>query len=78
MNARVKDVLLRAFKTFWQAGIAYIIAALPGMNLFDGSMTQKAWMGFAVAVLSAGASAAWNGVIKPAWDSFKKPDNGDP
>ena len=76
MNAKLKDVLNRAFKTFWQAGVAYIIAALPGLNLFDGSMTQKAWMGFAVAAFSAAASAAWNGVIKPAWDIFMKPDPG--
>ena len=76
MNAKLKDVLVRAFKTFWQSAIGYAVTALATMNLFDGSVTRKAWLVFAAAALSAGVSAAWNGVIKPAWDIFMKPDPG--
>lgn len=74
MDIDWKDVLIRSFKTFWQAGVSYIVVTLPNMNLFDGSASKKVWLGFAVAAVSAGASAAWNGAIKPAWDKFMSSD----
>ena len=69
-----KDVLLRAFKTFWQAGVSYIIMNIANLNPFDGSANKKVWLGFAAAALAAGCSAAWNGVIKPLWDKLMSPD----
>ena len=69
-----KDVLLRAFKTFWQAAVSYIIMNIANLNPFDGSANEKVWLGFAAAALAAGCSAAWNGVIKPMWDKLMSPD----
>ena len=69
-----KDVLLRAFKTFWQAAVSYIIMNIANLNPFDGSENKKVWLGFAAAALAAGCSAAWNGVIKPLWDKLMSPD----
>ena len=70
----IKDVLLRAFKTFWQAAVSYIIMNIANLNPFDGSANKKVWLGFAAAALAAGCSAAWNGVIKPLWDKLMSPD----
>ena len=69
-----KDVLLRAFKTFWQAAVSYIIMNIANLNPFDGSANKKVWLGFAAAALAAGCSAAWNGVLKPLWDKLMSPD----
>ena len=69
-----KDVLLRAFKTFWQAAVSYIIMNIANLNPFDGSASKKVWLGFVAAALAAGCSAAWNGVIKPLWDKLMSPD----
>ena len=69
-----KDVLLRAFKTFWQAAVSYIIMNIANLNPFDGSANKKVWLGFAAAALAAGCSAAWNGVLKPQWDKLMSPD----
>ena len=69
-----KDVLLRAFKTFWQAALSYIIMNIANLNPFDGSANKKVWLGFAAAALAAGFSAAWNGVLHPLWAKFMSPD----
>lgn len=60
-----KDTLTRALKTFWQAALAYLIAAVTGVNFFDGEKDKTFWVGIGVAALAAGLSAAYNGVIKP-------------
>ena len=70
----IKDVLLRAFKTFWQAAVSYIIMNIANLNPFDGTANKKVWLGFAAAALAAGCSAAWNGVLKPLWDKLMSPD----
>lgn len=70
-----KDVLLRAFKTFWQAAFSYVIMNISNLNPFDGTFERKALLGFAAAALAAGLSAAWNGVVKPVWDKLLAPDD---
>lgn len=66
MNAKIKDILVRAIKTFVQAAGAYLIASLSGADFFSGDKTKEFWMGLALAAGAAGISAAWNAVIPPA------------
>ena len=61
----MKDVLIRALKTFWQAALAYAIPALSGVDFFDGDKLKTILVGIGVSALAAGLSAAYNGVIKP-------------
>ncbi len=62
---RVKDITIRAFKTFWQAAVGYAIANLAGINFCDGNATKTVLAGVVASALAAGLSAAWNGVISP-------------
>ena len=43
MKINFKDVLLRAFKTFWQAAVSYIILNIANLNPFDGTADRKVW-----------------------------------
>ena len=61
-----KDVWVRAGKTFIQAAVAYLVAALANVDIFSGNNDKTFWVGLLVSTLAAAASAAWNGVIKPA------------
>lgn len=64
----MKDVAMRALKTFWQAAIAYLVAALStGVDLFEGDVVG----GLLIGALAAGISAAWNGVAQPVLDKAK-------
>ena len=65
MTVNWKDILIRALKTFWQAALAYLIAAASGANFFEGDKSRTFWIGLATSALAAGLSAAYNGVIKP-------------
>jgi len=65
MNMNWKDIAVRALKTFWQAALAYLIAALSGADFFSGDKGKTFWIGIATAALAAGLSAAYNGVVKP-------------
>lgn len=53
------DVWRRASKTFWQAAVASI--SLPAFGAFNLTILKA----LAIAAAAAGASAAWNGVLKP-------------
>lgn len=66
-----RDVAIRAGKTFIQAAIAYLIAALGNADIFGGNAGKAFWVGMLMSTLAAGASAAWNGVIKPALEAWK-------
>ena len=66
-----KDVGVRAGKTFLQAAVAYLIAALGNADIFGGNVGKAFWVGLLMSTLAAGASAAWNGVIKPALATWK-------
>lgn len=63
------DVLTRALKTFWQAAIAYLVAAfstqMAGVDVFDLESIGGILGGLLMGALAAGISAAWNGVVQP-------------
>ena len=65
-----KDVAMRALKTFWQSGIAYIVATLStqGVDVFE---REGVICGLIIGALAAGISAAWNGVAQPMLDKYK-------
>lgn len=65
MNAKVKDIIERAVKTFVQAAGAYLIASLSGVDFFSGDKTKEFWVGLALATGAAGISAVWNAVLQP-------------
>lgn len=61
----IKDVLIRALKTFAQTAMSYVIANLSGVDFFGGNTTETFWVGLALSAGAAGLSAAWNGVVAP-------------
>lgn len=64
----MKDIAIRALKTFWQAAIAYLVATLStGADLFEGEVIG----GILVGALAAGISASWNGVVQPRLNKLK-------
>ena len=64
-----KDVAMRALKTFWQSGMAYIVATLStqGVEVFE----REVICGLLIGALAAGISASWNGVIQPLLNKYK-------
>ena len=67
----VKDITIRALKTFWQSAIAYLVAALStGVDLFEGEVIS----GLLIGALAAGISASWNGAIQPVLNRLKGGD----
>lgn len=67
---KTKDVAIRALKTFWQSGIAYVVATLStqGIEVFEG---EGVFFGLIIGAVAAGISASWNGVIQPVLDKYK-------
>ncbi len=64
----MKDIAIRAFKTFWQSAIAYLVASLgQGVDLFEGDVFGVLLIG----ALAAGISASWNGAIQPVLNKLK-------
>lgn len=57
MSQEVKDVAIRALKTFVQAAVAVLVAGYASATDIDG---VKA---LAVGAIAAGVSAAWNAVL---------------
>ncbi len=78
MKNKVKDVLIRAAKTFWQAAAAYLAASfgtqIAGIDVFNVEALGNVAIGLAVGALAAGLSAVWNGVIQPGLDKLKGGD----
>ena len=70
-----KDVAIRAMKTFWQSGIAYLVATfstqMSCVDVFDLHDVQSLFGGLLIGALAAGLSASWNGVIQPILDKCK-------
>ena len=81
MNPKVKDVLIRALKTFWQAVVAYFATSfgtqMAGIDVFNFDALKNVIIGLVVGSVAAGLSAAWNGVIQPALNKLKKTKGGD-
>ena len=77
-----KDVLVRAFRTFWQTGLAFIIINIGPIVenvqelITDGSLEVfgNLLLTIGLGALSAGLSAAYNGVIRPLADKLKAAD----
>ena len=65
MNA--KEIASRAVKTFFQAGISYIVVnfSANALDFEDMSATKTALIALVVAAGAAGISAVWNGVFSP-------------
>lgn len=67
----MKDVSIRALKTFWQAAVAYLVMSLgQGVDLFEGEVIG----GLLLGALAAGISASWNGAIQPVLNRLKGGD----
>lgn len=72
----MKDVLMRALKTFWQAALSYLI--LNSEMLFNDFLNfnfdklKQFVIALALGTLAAGLSAMYNGVLKPLAENFKK------
>lgn len=68
----MNDVMMRAFKTFWQSVIAYLVATIStqGVDVFDKGVIG----GLLIGALAAGLSASWNGVFQPVLDKLKGGD----
>ncbi len=81
MNEKVKDILIRAFKTFWQAVIAYFATSfgtqIAGIDVFNFDALKNVIIGLIVGSVAAGLSATWNGVIQPALDKLKAKGGDD-
>lgn len=74
MSEKMKDVVTRAFKTFWQTALASLIFAIPEIanNLGAGwEVLEPLLLSVGVGALSAGLCAAYNGVLKPIAEKIK-------
>ena len=71
----MKDILIRALKTFWQGSIAYLIAAfgtqLGAIDLFSVEALKEVGICLLIGALAAGLSATWNGVLAPIVNKYK-------
>ena len=74
MNSKLKDVLIRAGKTFWQAALASLAVAIPEII----ELIPSGWKAMipvlvstGVGALAAGLSAVYNGVIAPILEKKK-------
>ena len=67
----MKDIAIRALKTFWQSAIAYLVVSLSqGIDLFEVEVIG----GLLIGALAAGVSASWNGAIQPMLNKLKGSD----
>ena len=82
MKDKIKDILIRSVKTFWQAALAYLITTFgsqfASIGAFDANALQNAGVALLIGAVAAGFSAAWNGVLSPFLqklsDKDKPPD----
>lgn len=63
----MNDVLIRALKTFVQASIAYLVASIGVVDVFDKGVAE----GLLIGAIAAGISASWNGVVQPRLNKIK-------
>ena len=66
----MKDVVIRALKTFWQSAVAYLVATLStqGVDVFE---REGVLGGLLIGALAAGISASWNGAVQPILNKYK-------
>lgn len=80
MKAKIKDVVIRSAKTFWQAALAYMATAIGvhySGDALDANALKSAFIALVVGACAAGISAAWNGVIAPIISSAQKASGGE-
>ena len=63
----MNDVMKRALKTFVQASIAYLVATIGAVDVFDKGVAE----GLLIGAIAAGISASWNGAVQPILDKYK-------
>ena len=74
MSEKIKDIITRAAKTFWQAALASLAVTLPQIieSVPSGwGVIKPILVSAGIGALAAGFSAAYNGVIKPVVDKHK-------
>lgn len=74
MSEKIKDVAIRAFKTFWQTALASLIFSMPQIidNLGAGwEVLKPVLLSAGIGALAAGLSAAYNGALKPLAEKLK-------
>lgn len=62
---KVKDVVIRALNTLWQTALGYALTAIASLGVTDLDTMKTVVGGIIASAIAAGASAAWNGVVKP-------------
>ncbi len=67
----MKDILIRALKTFWQGSLAYLVTQLGTIDFFGTDVLKDVGSCLLVGAIAAGLSATWNGVISPIVDKYK-------
>ena len=81
-HPKIKDTLIRALKTFWQAALAYIIITIEPMiqnieQFGSGEALKNLLVSLALGAISAGFSALYNGLLKPLAVSIKADEKKD-
>lgn len=73
MTTKFKDVAIRAFKTFWQAALAYVVTSLGTTGFATGDFTAETMKTAGTAIViggvAAGLSAVYNAFFKPYVDT---------
>lgn len=62
---KVKDVAIRAFNALWQTALGYALTAITSLGVTDIDTMRTVAGGIIASSIAAGASAAWNGIVKP-------------
>lgn len=74
MKEKIKDVAIRALKTFWQAALASAIlnseTLFTNVTELDSEKIKTLLVTVGLAALAAGLSAVYNGVLKPLVDKL--------
>lgn len=76
MSEKVKDIVTRSAKTFWQAALASLAITIPQIvetlqNGWNWEIIKPLLISAGVGALAAGFSAAYNGALKPIIDKLK-------
>ena len=74
LDSKIRDVIIRAVKTFWQSALASLLVAIPDIiDLIPGGWVamKPVLVSAGVGALAAGLSAVYNGVIAPWIERLK-------
>ena len=85
-KAKSNDIFVRAFKTWWQGALSYLMMAILTLNInfieifTDWSVTveflQTTGLSMVCGALAAGISAVWNGFVRPYAQSLNAKNQG--